>query len=65
VSVSPGQDSWSSVVGDALWLVFVRCFSRSYIIGSVRKMIFSIKVRVTLLDYLKIPQVTLLSDLHV
>jgi hypothetical protein len=31
----------------------------------VRKMIFSIKVFVTLLDYLKIPQVTILDDLHV
>jgi hypothetical protein len=29
-----------------------------------RKMIFSIKVFVTLLDYLKIPQVAILSDLH-
>jgi hypothetical protein len=28
-------------------------------------MIFSIKVFVTLLDYLKIPQVTILGDLHV
>jgi hypothetical protein len=28
-------------------------------------MIFSIKVFVTLLDYLKIPQVTILDDLHV
>jgi hypothetical protein len=32
---------------------------------SVRKMIFSIKVFVTLLDYLKIPQVAILGDLHV
>jgi hypothetical protein len=31
----------------------------------VREMIFSIKVFVTLLDYLKIPQVTILGDLHV
>jgi hypothetical protein len=31
---------------------------------SVRKMIFSIKVFVTLVDYLKIPQVTILGDLH-
>jgi hypothetical protein len=31
----------------------------------VRKMIFSIKVFVTLLDYLKITQVTILGDLHV
>jgi hypothetical protein len=31
----------------------------------VRKMIFSIKVLVTLLDYLKISQVTILGDLHV
>jgi hypothetical protein len=31
----------------------------------VRKMIFSIKVFVTLLDYLKIPQVTVLGDLRV
>jgi hypothetical protein len=31
----------------------------------VRKMIFSIKVFVTLLGYLKIPQVTILGDLHV
>jgi hypothetical protein len=31
----------------------------------VRKMIFSIKVFVTLLDYLKIPQVTILGDLHI
>jgi hypothetical protein len=30
----------------------------------VRKMIFSIKVFVTLLDYLKIPQVAILGDLH-
>jgi hypothetical protein len=28
-------------------------------------MIFSIKVFVTLLDYLKIPQVAILGDLHV
>jgi hypothetical protein len=32
---------------------------------TVRKMIFSIKVFVTLLDYLKIPQVAILGDLHV
>jgi hypothetical protein len=31
----------------------------------VRKMIFYIKVFATLLDYLKIPQVTILGDLHV
>jgi hypothetical protein len=31
----------------------------------VRKMIFSIRVVVTLLDYLKIPQVTILGDLHI
>jgi hypothetical protein len=31
----------------------------------VRKTIFSIKVFVTLLDYLKIPQVAILGDLHV
>jgi hypothetical protein len=31
----------------------------------VRKMIFSIKVFVTLLDYLKFPQVAILDDLHV
>jgi hypothetical protein len=32
---------------------------------SVWKIIFSIKVFVTLLDYLKIPQVAILGDLHV
>jgi hypothetical protein len=32
---------------------------------SVRKMIFSIKVFVTLLDYLKTPQVAILVDLHI
>jgi hypothetical protein len=32
---------------------------------SAGKMIFSIKVFVTLLDYLKIPQVAILGDLHV
>jgi hypothetical protein len=31
----------------------------------VRKMIFSKKVFVTFLDYLKIPQVAILGDLHV
>jgi hypothetical protein len=31
----------------------------------VGKMIFSIKVFVTLLDYLKIPQFTISGDLHV
>jgi hypothetical protein len=31
----------------------------------VRKMMFSMKVFVILLDYLKIPQVTILGDLHV
>jgi hypothetical protein len=31
----------------------------------MRKMIFSIKVFVTLLDYLKIPQGAILGDLHV
>jgi hypothetical protein len=31
----------------------------------VRKMIFSIKELVTLLDYLKIPLVAILGDLHV
>jgi hypothetical protein len=31
----------------------------------VRKMIFSMKVFVTLLDYLKIPQITILGDLHI
>jgi hypothetical protein len=31
----------------------------------VRKMIFSVKLFVTLLGYLKIPQVTILGDLHV
>jgi hypothetical protein len=31
----------------------------------VRKMIFFIKVYVTLLDYLKIPQITILGDWHV
>jgi hypothetical protein len=35
------------------------------LIVTVRKMIFSIKVFVTLLDYLKIPQVAILGDLHV
>jgi hypothetical protein len=33
--------------------------------ATVRRMIFSIKVFVTLLDYLIIPQVTILGDLHV
>jgi hypothetical protein len=32
---------------------------------NVRKMIFSIKVFVILLNYLKIPQVAILGDLHV
>jgi hypothetical protein len=35
------------------------------LIHSVRKVIFSIKVFVILLDYLKIPQVSILGDLHV
>jgi hypothetical protein len=35
------------------------------ILTAVRKMIFSIKVCVTLLDYLKIPQFAILGDLHV
>jgi hypothetical protein len=34
-------------------------------VAGVRKMIFSIEVFVTLLDYLKIPQVAILGDLHV
>jgi hypothetical protein len=38
---------------------------RSVLPPPVRKMIFSIKVFVTLLDYLKIPQVPILGDLHV
>jgi hypothetical protein len=33
--------------------------------GIVRKMIFSIKVFVTLLDYIKIPQVAILGGLNV
>jgi hypothetical protein len=33
--------------------------------GKCKKMIFSIKVFVTLLDYLKIPQVAVLGDLDV
>jgi hypothetical protein len=32
---------------------------------TVRKMIFSIKVFVTLLDYLKIPQIAILGDFQV
>jgi hypothetical protein len=36
-----------------------------FFIPSVRKVIFSIKVFITLLDYLKIPQVAILGDLHV
>jgi hypothetical protein len=37
----------------------------NFLIIIVRKIIFSIKVFVTLLDYLKIPQVTILGDFHV
>jgi hypothetical protein len=33
--------------------------------NNIRKMIFSIKVFVTFLDYLKIPKVAILGDLHV
>jgi hypothetical protein len=45
----------------------IKLCTRSTLIvtDSVRKMIFSIKVFITLLDYLKIPQVTILGDLYV
>jgi hypothetical protein len=36
-----------------------------HLVPGVRKMIFPIKIFVTLLDYLKIPQVAILGDLHV
>jgi hypothetical protein len=37
---------------------------RFELVAFVRKMIFSIKVFFTLLDYLKILQITILGDLH-
>jgi hypothetical protein len=39
--------------------------THTLLVRCVRKMISSIKVFVTLLDYLKIPQVAILGDLHV
>jgi hypothetical protein len=45
----------------------IRCFAvnKDISAGIVRKMIFSIKVFVTLLDYIKIPQVAILGGLNV
>jgi hypothetical protein len=34
-------------------------------VNVVRKMILSIKIFITLLDYLKIPQVAILGELHI